>query len=378
MSQCLHIISHTIPYPPHTGAVMDTFYTIKTLYELGLQIQLHCYIYDAEPSDELAKYCQTVTYYRRTKRLSIHLPFIVSSRINSTLKKNLLKDDYPILCEGIHTSFFVGDKAFKNREILIRALTIEQQYYHSLYKMATSLFKKIYFLIESILIKKYEQKMLQQNITIACIGKSDQIFFHSNKNKAIIEYLPGFLSVDEVTSQLGKGSYCLFQGDLSVEENIFSVNWLLTHIFKDSLHQLIIAGKNPSKLLQRKATDSISIIANPDHKKMESLLANAQVILIPTFTTTGLKIKVVQSLYKGRHCLGNQNAGLGFESSTLLVSADQPLQFKEKLDMLMNLEFTAEDIASRASLLHKEFDKITNANRLLKLLHLHYPAQRPQ
>jgi hypothetical protein len=49
----LHIVCLDIPYPADYGGVVDLFYKIKSLHQLGVKIHLHCFTKDREPQDEL-------------------------------------------------------------------------------------------------------------------------------------------------------------------------------------------------------------------------------------------------------------------------------------------------------------------------------------
>ena len=103
MPEHLHIVCLDVPYPPDYGGVFDLFYKIKTLYELGIKIRLHCFDYGRGEQPELNKYCEEVIYYNRVKgllQLPVSLPYMVTSRANKSLLKNLLKDDHPVLLEG--------------------------------------------------------------------------------------------------------------------------------------------------------------------------------------------------------------------------------------------------------------------------------------
>ena len=97
----LHIISFDIPYPADYGGVMDIFFKVKALSEAGYLITLHCFQYrERTPQAELEKYCTEVHYYKRSfsplRMLSLK-PFIVQSRTDFKLLKNLKADDAPIL-----------------------------------------------------------------------------------------------------------------------------------------------------------------------------------------------------------------------------------------------------------------------------------------
>ena len=115
----LHIISFDIPYPANYGGAIDVFYKIKALSEKGIKIYLHCFKYgDRTPSEVLHYLCHKVYYYpRKTFAVDIlgDTPYIINSRKDNLLINKLLKNDYPILFEGIHSCYYLTDERLKNR-----------------------------------------------------------------------------------------------------------------------------------------------------------------------------------------------------------------------------------------------------------------------
>ena len=130
----LHIIAFDVPYPANYGGVIDVFYRVKALIEAGIKVYLHCFEY-GRGEQEILKRCHEVKYYQRdtsfVKQLSF-TPYIVNSRQSEALVQDLLKDDYPILCEGLHTTAVLNDKRLKSRKIYVRAHNIEHDYYQAL------------------------------------------------------------------------------------------------------------------------------------------------------------------------------------------------------------------------------------------------------
>jgi hypothetical protein len=63
---------------------------------------------------------------------SFRLPFIVNSRKSEELIQNLQKDNYPILIEGIHCSYYLYTGKLTNRIVLLRLHNAEFEYYHHL------------------------------------------------------------------------------------------------------------------------------------------------------------------------------------------------------------------------------------------------------
>ncbi len=94
----LHIVALDVPWPADYGGVVDLFYKLKALHQLGIKIHLHCFTQDRNPQEELNKYCVSVNYYQRKKNsssFSLTLPLIVKSRQNKELIANLKKDNHP-------------------------------------------------------------------------------------------------------------------------------------------------------------------------------------------------------------------------------------------------------------------------------------------
>ena len=165
MDKHLHIINFTVPYPADYGGVIDLFWKLPALQAQGVKIHLHCFDYGRGKQSELNKYCTSVEYYERStglKGFNLNLPYIVSSRKNETLFNNLLKDDYPILMEGIHSSALLNDDRFTNRKKFVRLHNVEFEYYKDLSKNATSFFNKMYYLRESSLLRKYEYNIVNK------------------------------------------------------------------------------------------------------------------------------------------------------------------------------------------------------------------------
>ena len=172
----LHIISFDVPYPPNYGGVIDVFYKIKTLHSKGIKIHLHCIEYPGrDRADELKQYCEEVHYYPRKTGFVSALsfkPYIVSSRRSDDMLRNLLKDDYPILFEGLHSCYYLGDNRLKNRLKIYRESNIEHLYYFNLFKVCKNLFNKIYYLGASWKLYLY-QRVLKHASMMLCVSEKD-------------------------------------------------------------------------------------------------------------------------------------------------------------------------------------------------------------
>jgi len=345
----LHIISFDIPYPADYGGVIDVFYKIKALYNEGVEIVLHCFQYgNRQPDSELNKYCKEVIYYPRITGLrGLHpsLPYIISSRRNNDLLKNLLKDDAPILFEGLHTCYFAHHKSIEKRIKILRAHNIESDYYAGLAMNSQSAFKQLYYSFESNRLRMFERSL---NVFdhILSISENDQQFFEKRYGSSKAILVPAFHSNQEVQSLIGSGNYCLYHGNLSVDENIKSVDYLVKSIFSELEIPLIIAGKNPTQAILSYQSKNIQIKANPSDEELNTFIQNAHIHVLPSFQQTGIKLKLLNSLFRGRHIIVNHEIEESHLKDLIHIANSNNLFIKTIKDLMMK-DFSEDDLDQR-------------------------------
>ena len=375
----LHIVCFDIPFPANYGGVMDIFYKVKALHEAGMSITLHCFQYrDRTPQAELEKYCAKVHYYpRRLFWLTLlsFRPFIVQSRRDSALLKNLKADDAPIIFEGLHTCAFIQKRALKDRQKIIRMHNTEWAYYQNLVESEPNWLKKGYLKIESWKLQRYEKLVLPYADSVLTISPDDTDYFEEiiekeNLTKPHVIYVSPFHPNINVETKTGTGKYVLFHGKLSVSDNEAVALYLIDRVFSKIEIPLSIAGQNPTERLLNAAKpyDHIKIIANPDEAAMTDLIQNAQINLILSFQRAGMKLKLLNALYRGRHCIANrhmvQNTGL----ESLCYVKNTSKDIRATVESLMNVQFSPRQMADRSEILEKEFSNKGNAAKILEVL----------
>lgn len=376
MENHLHIIAFDIPYPPDYGGVIDVYYKIRTLAEAGVKIHLHCFEYNRKPEKKLEEFCYRVDYYPRKNNLGSHLslkPFIVGSRISAELEKNLLKDDHPILFEGLHTCHPLKDRRFAKRFKIYRESNIEHQYYYHLFKAGKGFRDRLFFLIESLRLRHFQRYLKHADLMLV-VSEEDRRYLKKMFPAGRIEYMPSFHKEDGVRMLEGKGSYALYHGKLSVPENEQAAAYLITEVWAPSMPELIVAGQNPSPYLTSliKGKKNIRIQANPSEDKMFQLIREAHVNIMVTFQPTGLKLKLLNALYNGRFCLVNQNMLTGTDLSPLCMISESPGEFRENVMASFDEEFTADMIQARMMHLEATYSNKKNCKQLLNFLNLRH------
>jgi hypothetical protein len=370
METTIQIVAFNIPYPPDYGGVIDIFYKAKALSECGVKVYLHTFEYNRPRQNELEKHCAKVFYYPRKKGLRYQFsikPYIVITRVNNQLIKNLASNNSPILFEGLHTCYFLSHSLIKGRIRLVRTHNIEHDYYRKLSQSERNIFKKIYFRVEAFKLKRFE-KMLEEADHLLCISPNDNYTFDQKFGNAL--FVPAFHPFNKITSKTGKGNYILFHGNLSVPENIQSVEFLIKYVFPAINHKIVIAGKNPPERLVKKIkqVSNIQLISNPENPEMESLIENAQICLLPTFQDTGLKLKLLASLFSGRFCISNSLMIYKTGLEHLCQVADTPTEMIRQIEELFPLEFASKEIERRKIILEDTFSNRANALKIIQLI----------
>jgi hypothetical protein len=365
----LHIIAFDVPYPANYGGVIDVFYRVKALSEAGVKVHLHCFEY-GRGEQEILNRCHEVKYYKRDtsfgKQLSF-TPFIVNSRKSEALVLDLLKDDYPILCEGLHTTAVLLDKRLRNRKVFVRAHNVEHDYYNGLAKVERCGWKRLFYHVEAWKLRRYEP-VLKNAAGIFAISQKDADYFKQFYNNVTL--VPGFSAIDSVCSETGRGEYVLYHGNLSVRENEDAAKWLIENVFAELDLHCIVSGLNPSDKL-KKLVDTytnVTLMANPDDAEMIDLLRQAQVNILVTNQPTGLKLKLLNALYNGRFCLVNSDMVKGTSLDTLCVVADEPKQMVAEIKRLMEEDFTEDDIEKRDAQMRQLYDNEANALKIVEAI----------
>ncbi len=377
MDKHLHIVTLDVPAPADYGGAIDQFYKICWLHKLGVKIHLHCFTRSRLPAEILNRYCETVHYYPRRTGLpgfSFHLPYIVSSRNAGDLLANLQQDDHPILLEGIHSTYFLQSNQLKGRKVFVRLHNTEYKYYRQLAKREKKLFDKLYYTWESYQLKKYEKK-LSRHHTLLAISTTDKTGYETELFAGDVQMLPAFVGWEKVTSPTGKGCYCLYQGNLSINENEEAAIWLLKNVFNKLPVPFVIAGKNPSRRLEYLAHqhEHTCLVANPSNQEMQDIIAKAQVNILPSLNNTGVKLKLLNALYSGRHCISNKAGVEGSGLENLCSMAEDADDFTTAINYLYDIPFDEAEKEKRTTVLSGLNNNKTSAEKIITLI---WPSEK--
>lgn len=368
----LNIVAFDMPFPPNYGGAIDIFFKMKCLHQLGIKIHLHCFLYAGkEPEQELNHYCEEVFYYERKRFRNPFigdLPYIVSTRDNDELLQNLIANSYPVLFEGLHSTYFLNHPKLKNRVKVVRAHNVEHLYYHALEKEESNFFKKYFFRVEADRLQNYE-RILNYASAIAAISPMEHRYFMEKYKSSF--YIPAFHNNEKVNIEPGRGNFILYHGNLAVGENNSAALYLVKNVFSRLRIPCVIAGNNPSKPLQNaiKEHNHIQLRDKITNTEILELVKEAHANVLVTSQTTGIKLKLLNALYLGRHCVVNHEMvdNTGLEAACNIGSG--PKELIQKIQELWEADFTEEEIVKRTQILERGgFNNHHNAEQLAILV----------
>ena len=373
----IHLIAFDVPYPADYGGVIDIFYKVKALKGAGHDVFLHMYHYGrAKNPKYLKKYAAKLFFYeRRTFRNPFigSKPYIVRTRNGDELLNNLLLDRYPILFEGLHSTFHLDNPLLKDRVKIVRTHNIEHHYYKELEKSEIRYFKKYFFRIEAEKLRKYEAVLKHADV-IAAISPADEAHFQKKYKKAM--YLPAFHSNDQAKYPGKRGKFLLYHGNLAVPENYVAAMQLVKEVFSKLDMPCVVAGNNPPRelVLLCEEYSNVELRTHLNTRQIHRLIQDAHINVLHTNQNTGIKLKLLNALYQGKFAVVNplmvEDTGL----EDLCVIGNTMGAIRAKVEEFMLLDFTRDYFDHRSKVLDERFSNTSSIAKLIRVAGLQ-PAE---
>lgn len=360
MHNNLHIVTPDVPTPADADILQDIYLKIRAFHKAGIKIHLHSFEFGKGTSSILEQYCHQIKYYRRNNASeflsSSNTPYSVASRSNRELVKNLFADDFPILYEGISTTFPVfWPHSGKHKLQHLNLTRDDEKYYKNLASLMPWGLNKLSYWYESLKCKSYLKKLRQnKNITISSS--------------------PAMTGIQDFSFSDRQGSFCLYFGKLSDKENEYAALWLLENIFNEVEIPFVIAGSNPSPQLEQAAHLRLHtcLVGDPTERELDELIKKAQIILLPSFIDASPVNRLCKALSMGRYVMVNQKAvGTSILGNYCNV-AGTPEVFKQNAVRLFNDPFSIESHNARIKVIAEDQNNLSNNSALFRQLNLRY------
>lgn len=162
----------------------------------------------------------------------------------------------------------------------------------------------------------------QYSDKIIVLNKRDdaEIFARYNRHGDVITpvVLPDHYNKDTYpTETTGQPLHCLFLGAYFTPNNE-GILWFVNNVMPHVNVKLRIVGKNMAKLkAEEPALRDIEVIS--DAPNLEPFFEEADVMILPIFKGSGMKIKTCESMMYGKNILGTDETFEGYEINDYLI-----------------------------------------------------------
>lgn len=367
----LHLISFNYPYPPSYGGIIDVYYKIKALSDLGIKIHLHCFI-DKIPSTidpEVKEITETIFFYQKKKNPLLYfsgIPFAAAIRNSEALLKNLGKNKAPILFEGLQTTHIMQFLRGNDHKLYLRYHNNEKEYYKGLSVSEKNLFKKIIYKIESLKYSGYQKKLLKKFEAVFCLSEKEynEVKTYS-QNAHLIHIFHGNESVKQLDK---KGKYFLFHGDLTTADNKRALSETIDLFKTLPQYNLVVASDRAGEDIKRKIStvENISLTPIQTTENLYHLLEGAHGNILISYQNSGTKVKLFNTLYNSRFVIINENITDDPVLKSVCLFGSDMNEIRQQI--VTSAEKDYHDTEKRKGILEKTHADKAKANEMVKII----------
>jgi hypothetical protein len=367
----LHIISFNYPYPPSYGGIIDVYYKIKALSDLGIKIHLHCFT-DQIPDKidpEVKEITENIFFYKKKKNPLLYFsqtPFAAAIRDSQTLLTNLEKIKAPVFFEGLQTTSIIRFLRKNDHKLYLRYHNNETEYYKGLSLSEKNIFKKIIYRIESLKYTGYQKKLLKRFETVFCLSEKEYREVQTySENAQLIHIFHGNQTVKQLDK---KGNYFLFHGDLTTADNKRALNETIDLFKTLPQYKLVVASDRASEDIKRKISEvkNISLTPIQTTEKLHDLLENAHGNILISYQNSGTKVKLFNTLYNSRFVMINGNITDDPVLTNLCLYGADMNEIRQHI--ITSAEKDYHDTENRKKILENTHSDIAKAEEMIKVI----------
>lgn len=373
-------LTPTLPYPPVSGGVIKSNKIVQFLND-KYSLSVACFLKNDDKLHVQEFRDKFIIQHFIAEELNVARSaknFLISNLQNIPL--NLYRNKSVSFKNKIHKVIHEHDVIFCDHYVMFqyipdnykgKIILHEHNCEYLIWKryagIEKNIIKKIALLNQAYRIKKYELEICKKShiILAAPNDTAELVQIGADERKFMETYHLGDDSLLEKPDLVfnEKEKSLLYVGTLSWEANIDGLLWFIDKIWPDIKTQqsgitLYIVGKNPDNRLKSLVAKDTSILLTGFVDDLEPYFQKCAVFITPLRFGSGIKVKVVNALYRGIPCV---TTSIGAEG---LKTIDGEHVF---------IKDNTTEFAACVNKLYKEKEtwrKLSENSR--KLAHLHY------
>jgi len=347
----LLFLSTQLPYPPKSGGTMKSWKYVEDLskrYQLGLA----CLLKDEDESylaefEKKIKLTQFIHQKLEVNRNPINLiksyfgfPCLNVFRNFSKSfqgKVNQIANDYDLIVVDHYEMFQYVPKNYKGK-VVMHTHNAEFMLWQRMGELTKNPLVKWLLKAEAMRVKKYEKAIFNASDLIYSTPSDIELYknhaFKTDKHRStyhlgndqLLELPPLKFSDTELALS--------FMGTLSWEPNIDALLWFIQEVWpqiikKQADCRFYIMGKKGDERIYEAAKKFPNIIFTGFVKDLESYLKKSRVYIAPLRFGSGMKVKVLEGLYRGVPMVSTSVGaeGLALKNEQHILIANDSTQF---------------------------------------------------
>ncbi len=352
-------LTPTLPYPPVSGGVIKSNKVVQYLSE-RYELTVACLLKNEDKSFK-AEF-QHNTKLKNLITLELNIPRSVRNLLISNLQHiplNLYRNKSKTFKEKIHTIADEFDVIFCDHYVMFQYIpedykgkvvlhqhNCEYLIWQRYAAIEKNWFKKLALYHQASRIRKYEQEICKKAMSIlAAPNDTDElVMIGADRTKFYETYHLG----DDLLLEQPDLSYektektLLYIGTLSWEANIDGLVWFNKEIWPRVKNnhpgiKLYIIGKHADIRLKEIAERDEQIELTGFVEDVEPYFRKSRVFITPLRFGSGIKVKVINALYRGIPCVTTSigTEGLKVKDGESVYIKDQPEAFVKAIDTLL-------------------------------------------
>mgnify|MGYP000358453161 FL=1 len=372
-------LTPTLPYPPVSGGVIKSNKVVHFLSE-QYELSVACLLKN-EDAQHVTEFLTTIKLSNFISEAS-DIPRTAKNLILSNLQGiplNLYRNKSAALKQKVNAVIHQYDAVFCDHYVMFqyipddfkgKIILHEHNCEYLIWKryadIEKSIPKKLALLNQAYRIRKYEQEICRKsNVILAAPNDMDELEkIGADRSKFLETYHLGDDNLlNEPDLEFDKTENALlYIGTLSWEANIDGLIWFNNEIWPAIKQQhpgiiLYIVGRHPDNRLKEMAAKDNSIVMAGFVEDLEPYFRKARLFITPLRFGSGIKVKVVNALYRGIPCVTTSigTEGLKVKDGEHIFIKDQPKDYITAVDTLLKDKETWEQFRNQSRAIARKY-----------------------
>ena len=295
------------------------------------------------------------------------------------LIKKLTSTSFDIVqLEGVFMAMYIPTiKKYSKAKITLRAHNIEHQIWERHLPHEKNWFKKIYLTLQNNRLKAFELESFSLVDAIITITDEDKKGIQQLvPQQKIHTCLTGInLETYKQIHQATQSNTIFHFASMDWLPNVEAVDWLLANVWQEVLKkipdaQLILAGRGMPEKIKQVASKNVTVIEDVADSAL--FYATYDVMLVPLWSGSGLRIKLVEGLAYGKPIITTSIGaeGIPYTKNKELLIADTSQEFVNAIVSLLSNPTQKQQLQINARVLaESQFNYQKLASQLILFYH---------